>query len=756
MPKIPEAPEGPRVRRAALPTPFMGMGAARAIGAGYQAFGGGLAQAAGAMQQIADRRKRKADAMLLMEATTDYRNEVHLQEFGGQREDGTEIPGYRNTRGKMTVESERVAVGELERRRQEIADKLTDPELRAKWLAETQPSFIDFQRRSAGYVTHETDRVAQQEFEDQITAVTSEAVGALNSYDERPDTALLDFDRAIAASIDILRARGEEMGWGDDWVDTRIDQMKSKLIANGVDALIKADKASVAKQLYDDRKEFVQPNDRNAIEAQLAPAVDRDKAVAANAEAFKDLDEFYTADQMDAIFTAINAESDAGVKANRLEDARARFVMLDKTRQVRDDENYTRLYNLLSDTRSWGKATSDSYFRRLEPVRQNALRQHWENMMEGGIQRTDFAKLYKTWEKVPEYDKDGNVVSYRDRTLQEKAEFNLLDLAPFVTPQDLDSLRREQNSIQAALAGGSRGHIPVVGDIRGRFNELLTAWKGEKLDDQQKGYLRQRAIRMAEAKEAEVGRNLSGAEMDEILGELFRTVHMSSPGPDERYPAGLIGHFEPHWQGQVYVPLEEIPPKELALVNRYVRSRLRETPTKKMQQDLYGQFISGQNQAIADFIEAAEIEEASFQETVGRQAVEEVAALNEPIEPSLQETIDRAIVDGEMPGGVTDENRQLVLRWMQEETQQAMTDAFRDEFWTRGADNPSFRKQRGIAVLNERTRMYWQLRRTEGLSDREARARLGLPGESLSLLQPDERERVMREWEKQMGVEAGE
>lgn len=741
MPKLPK-PDAARIFSRPVRAPFISGRPAAMFGRGVAAIGQGVSDAGQALYEVGLRKRNKADAMDLLAATNEFRRTAFDLEHG---EDG-----FRSVKGRDAVEKEVEAHGALEKARDEIAADLPD-RVRERWLLEMDPSITDFQRRSAGYVRGETDRVAEQEWEDQLTGATSDAIGALSAYDERPDTALHDFGRVVAGATDIARARADEMGWSDEWVDTRIDQWKSALIADGIKALIDQDKATIAKELYAEVKDSVQPKERNQIEGQLAPAVDRDKALAKNAKEFEGIDDGYTADQMDAIFDSINAETDAGVKANRLEDATRRFAMLDKTRRERRDESYLRYYNAITDNGGdISKIATEGDFRELEPVRQNALRAHAANLVRERKPATDFGMLYRTWEFMPVTDSAGNVVGYRDRTDEEKAQFNLLELAPFVSPQDLDELRREQNAIQKALSGaGRKGHIPVIGDMRGRFNGMLVQWGGSKLDDKQKGYLRQEAIRRAEAKEAELKRNLSGTEMDEILADIFTQTRVDV-GRNKVWPAGMAGALDPIKSQAMYVPLDEIPPVERARVNQYVRDRLQQPVTEDLVQSLYGQHITGQNRELSEYLDASEEAEAELSREAGNRAIEEVAGLDEEIDQTMQSKIDQAIVEAGMPGGTSDENRQLVMSWIQDETREAIEGQFKAEFF-RSKDAPRYDQ-----VIEERTRDYWRLRRFEGLSDSEARQRLGIPDTVLSLLKPEEAAKVEAGWLEQMGVEAGE
>jgi hypothetical protein len=112
----------------------------------------------------------------------------------------------------------------------------------------------------------------------------------------------------------------------------------------------------------------------------------------------------------------------------------------------------------------------------------------------------------------------------------------------------------------------------------------------------------------------------------------------------------------------------------------------------------------------------------------------------------LDAKIEQDIIDANMPGGPTRENKQLVLGWIQEETRGAFADAFRAEF----LGSPRASEKQG--VIDKRTQEYWDLRRTEGLTDREARERLHLPETVLSLLKPDEAAKLEEEWLQKAGV----
>lgn len=755
MARIPQRPDAPRIMSKATAVPMMGNQSANLMRRSGLIAGRALNQGAQALDDIAWRSHKKAEAMDLMSATSRYRAESYLLEHGGQREDGTEVTGYRNVRGRESIEAEKEAADSLDELRDEIGGGLKG-DLGDRWKLENHQAHVDSRRRGAGYVRGETDRVGRQDWEDSLVGATSQALGALNTADELGiEAATEEFGRVVRDTIGLAEARAEEMGWGDDWVDTRIDQWRSSLVAEGVKSLIDQDKPGLADTLYGATKEFVQPKEQNTIEAMLSPAKDRDKALAKNAELFAEVDWDYTSDQAEVIWDTITAETDANIKAVMIDDARVRFGSQDKIRTQRTAENFNRLYNGLSEHKDWAKLEQDEFFEKLEPRHKGSLRIHWDNLRKGESAKSDYAYLYMNWEYKPITDDDGEIVRYEKRSDSEKADMDILtEFGGRLSPQDFDELRREQNGVEQRVKGTGRGHIAAVGDILGRFNDVLKQWGGKDLKPEQKGYMRMMARRMAEAKEQETGKNLTGEQMDEILGELFRPVHLERGWrTDPKLPAGIAGALTATEQQNLYVPEGEIPPGDIALMKSYLRendsriSRGDEIPVRALQ-ELYAEHLSGMNPHLSDYMSIVEGEREDRLVKAGRKSLEDVASMDEDIGPAMQDQLDQDIAEAGMLGGSTPENRQLVMRWIQEENQRAFTDEFKREF----LDPHGPRTGEARAARAEITEDFWRLVREEGLTMREARERLNLPPTVLSLLKPDEAAKLEAEWMGKAGA----
>lgn len=251
---MPRVPLLPQVQSSPLGAPRVGVDPSAAGGAaiaqGLQQLNAGVTQAAGELERVYRHEKQKAQAVLLTDAETAFSRAITSELQGDSTAEAatpgaSRRPGFLQLRGTTAAESSAKAVEALRKAQAQVAERLTDAEVRQLFL-----------QRSAGQLESAVGRVeshvgaeVQAAAEGSLKARVKEAVDAVANA-----SATEDFDTA-AKELFSLEGNVRALASSPEVAEAQLGDIKARMAAVRLQKRIDANDWKGAETVYSEVKE---------------------------------------------------------------------------------------------------------------------------------------------------------------------------------------------------------------------------------------------------------------------------------------------------------------------------------------------------------------------------------------------------------------------------------------------------------------------------------------------------------------------
>ncbi len=631
MPRVPQLE--PSVQPQPVRPQLLPISAPGSIARQGQAVAGALAGVSATFAKIAEDERRKADAATLAESATEislFSNEL----LNGKEGQG----GLFSAFGETAMPKETEVLQSFHKRGQEILHSLPDrlqEEFSARILDRSR---LELRTQTSRWVRTQNDKRAEQAFQARVESLRSAALGAAADP--------VQMGRIIGDGIDQLRDWGERMGMPNEAVDRQVGEWRSGTLRAAVLKLIDDDRTSVARELFDDVEEFVLPEHVGQLRQQLEPAETRDKARLQVAELMEGIPRQYRADDLEGVYDQIDAIDDVDVRDHARREADRQFAEIDQARRLEQDETLERSWNVVQATGDTSRVPRADWSK-LTIANREALGRLANSVLKGvgevhPLQESKF--IMTNWENRPVLNDEGEVVGLVPRTAAEKAGqgpngVNLLSFFGEVNPATLNVLRKEQNALEAKLQG--KPPKPIL-TYKQRFANIRESDLAKDKEDRRWRWLENEGATRIEAKQAELGRELTSDEIDQVTNDMLREVSIRVPWrSDSKVPIALTR--SPEFQGKTaYIPLNKIDAEHQQVLRRYLEEATEsDVIPRSLLEDTYLQWIRG-DQPIADKLDGME---QQLREEAEGGSDQLSTPRNEAIEGPVDDSVDDSLED---------------------------------------------------------------------------------------------------------------
>jgi len=538
MPKIQKL-DVQQVAPQALPAPYIrSSGAQQLLRAGGMA-AGALRTTAGVLGQMKDDARRKVEGTQELEFTSAMRSAAHDLEWGND-ESGT--VGYRERLKKDALEGEQQFNVDLQEQLDEELARIPDEEFRENLRLRVSDPFVkSFARSNASWTATQSNAVLNDEWTRNIEGFKSQALAVLARTDRQE--VLVDFANVFASTLDNMDVIGDKAGMDPEDVEEQLGKVRSQVLLDGIDYLVKDKRASQAETLFEATREHMLQQDINRIEPILGPARDQEQALLKVAEKMGELPVDTTGNpdpmaitpqQKIAIDNWANELEDADEKAFVREELAIRWGQLSNAKTALQGEQYTRMVEEAKANPNPVAIANDPWFKQVTDLhRRSILAEAGHARAErAGPEFTDWEALIWEYDRVVTGKNPDGTPKWRDSTPAEKANIDITPLLPLIAPSQrsmfINRHNRDIEMEQTATVGkGSNG--AHVGTVQARGNDELVKF--------QKDVLKRRLPKAAKAEfdlvvgdlaaakmDAENLKSLTNAEQDEVIGQAMGVV----------------------------------------------------------------------------------------------------------------------------------------------------------------------------------------------------------------------------------------
>lgn len=746
MPRIPTL-KGPTVASTPLPnkgTPDPGA----AIQRSGQAIAGGLQAASSALAQEVQRRQAKVNRTVSNDALSELSavgtglrygfSETGLSDEGptpplhGPQLPERTVPPLTDRNGLNAVDNQDL-LDAYDKALERIEGQLTNDVQRQAFADRASRMRTQFQLDVARHADTEIDAAAELSYKTRKRRLTEEAM------ESRAD--ILELDDAIAEGIKHIEARAVEEGWAPDTLEDERAVWVSEAVAGAIVGNLDDKRIEAARMIYDSELgELLEEGARGRV-LELLEADERDADVTGRVNSILVKAGIFRQDgtlaippggeiteaQQRSVIEQIAGIEDRELRGLVDSEVMARVGDIDALGSRQGRAEFDRWYNAIDN----GDATYNDVPRAdraaMTPTQRNALRQlHASNLRGEGAPKVSNGDTLKEISTMP---------------LDEFLEADLREFSDRLSTRDLNALLSLQDEKKKIRAGEvNAGQLTRVEELvklgldeAGVEDEALRATKVADAFD------------LVNTRRKERARDLTFDEIQEISNEvllqtyLFRDRMWPIPNSEELVFASEVGDDE---LDLVFHPMGEIPPIHIKATQEYLKSRGQDPTDDKVEQ-IYGLWRMdkskrpGLTQQI-QFLEDEQIDLANDRRTEStvesQQFATQLSSEFDATAAELREAYDAVVSTGRQPNEFNMREAHLTNQMLKAgaaDWRDIVPESLHERALVR---HDSFGAVTGTRKAPRReVIMYWALVR-EGLTDEEARDRVGLPPRGESLL----------------------